>query len=59
MSTAIRRVRITLGELGLLRGAHVRPHTVRRLVRLFVRLRAQPVAVADVVAVAAADAGEV
>ena len=58
MSTAIRRVRITPGERGLLRGAHVtrlvRPHDPQRDPRLV-----QLAAVAGMVAEAAADAGEV
>ena len=58
MSTAILRVRITLGELGLLRGAHVRPHTVRRLGPPHVLQLIQP-AVEGVVAEVAAGAGEV
>ena len=59
MSTATRRVRIMAGESGLLSGAHVRPHTVRRLGPSHVLQLVQPVAVAGAVAVAAAAAGEV
>ena len=58
MSTAIRPVRIMAGEPGLLRGAHVRPHTVRRLGLPRVLQLVQP-AVAGVVVADAADAGEV
>ena len=58
MFTAIRRVRIMAGELGLLSGAHVRC-PVPRHVRLHVLLLVQPAAVAGAAAEAAADAGEV
>ena len=67
MSTAIRRVRIMAGVLGLLSGAHVRLRLVRRLVRLRIVRRlgpprvlqlVQPV-VAGVVEEAAAVEGEV
>ena len=64
MSTALRRVRIMAGELGLLSGAPVRlrpvrPHVrhVLRLVRLLALRLVQLAAVCVVVAVV--DAGEV
>ena len=59
MSTAIRRVRIISGELGLLSGAHARLHPVRRLARPPDLRLVQPAVAAGVVAEAAADAGEV
>ena len=59
MFTAIRRVRIMAGELGLLSGAHVRPHLVRRPARPPDLRLVQPAVAAGVVAEAAADAGEV
>ena len=62
MFTAIRRVRITPGERGLLSGAHVLLPVLLRIVRRLglprVLQLVQP-AVAGVVAEAAADAGEV
>ena len=62
MSTAIRRVRITPGERGLLSGAHVRLRLVARPVRPLARphgLRFVQPAVAGVEEEAAVDAGEV
>ena len=58
MSTVIRRVRIILGVLGLLSGAHARPHLVLLLVRPRDLLLVRPVAVACAAEVAAG-AGEV
>ena len=59
MSTAIRRVRIMAGELGLLSGVPVRLRPVRRPVRPHVRLRVlrlvQPAAVAGTAVAAAGD----
>ena len=59
MSTATRRVRIMAGESGLLSGAHVRPHTVRRLDPQRDLWLVQPAAVAGAAVAAVADAGEV
>ena len=59
MSTAIRRVRIMAGELDLLGGAHVRLRLVRRPAQLRVPRLVQLAVVCEVVAEAAADAGEV
>ena len=58
-SIAIRLVRIMAGELGLLRGAHVRLRLVRRPVRSRDLLLVQSAVVAGVVAEAVVDAGEV
>ena len=59
MSTAIRRVRIMAGELGLLRGAHVRLRIVRRLGPPRVLQLVQPAVAAGVAVEVAAGAGEV
>ena len=59
MFTAIRRVRLMAGELGLLSGAHARLHPVRQLARPPGPRLVQPAVAAGVVAEAAADAGEV